>query len=152
VPSRPLSRDRALEVRLHSRAGICAGDVARDRTSRAAAVAVLALTAPCRPDVVATVRRRIASVPSREVEWPPRTVQIQLLTSSERVTQGFVRLAGPAGVTVEQVTYTDKLGHTLRVLRLRRHGVVVGDFRTVEELGRQVDLGTLSEEDHDGGS
>jgi len=152
VPSRPLSRDRTLEVRLHSRAGTCAGDVARDRTDRAAAVAVLALTVPCRPDVVATVLRRIASVPSREVEWPPRTVQIDLLSSSERVTLGTVRLTGPGGVSVGHVTYTDKLGHTHRVLRLRRHGVFVGDFRTVEELGRQVDLATLREEDHAEGS
>jgi hypothetical protein len=149
VPSRPLSRDRALEVRLHSRAGTCAGDVARSRTSRAAAVAVLALTAPCRPDVVATVRARIASVPARDVEWPPRTVQIDLLSSSERVTLGSVRLTGPGGVTVEHVTYTDKLGHTRRVLRLRRHGLFVGDFRTVDELGREVELATLREEDPD---
>jgi len=101
---------------------------------------------------VATVLRRIASVPSREVEWPPRTVQIDLLSSSERVTLGTVRLTGPGGVSVEHVTYTDKLGHTHRVLRLRRHGVFVGDFRTVEELGRQVDLATLREEDHAEGS
>lgn len=95
---------------------------------------------------MATVRARIASVPSRAVEWPPRTVQIDLLESSERVTLGSVRLTGSGGVTVEHVTYTDKLGHTRRVLRLRRHGVFVGDFRTVEELGREIDLATLRED------
>jgi hypothetical protein len=49
-------------------------------------------------------------------------------------------------VSVEHVTYTDKLGHTRRVLRLKRHGVFVGDYRTVDELARHVDVGALREE------
>ena len=51
------------------------------------------------------------------------------------------------GVTVEHVTYTDKIGYTRKVLRLKRHGVFIGDYRTVEELGRQVDVATLTEEE-----
>ena len=47
---------------------------------------------------------------------------------------------------MEHVTYTDKLGYTRRVLRLERHGVFVGDFRTVEELGQHVDVATLRED------
>lgn len=146
MPSRPLSADRSLEVRLHTRAGTVASAVGHGTTTRAAAVAVLSLVAPCRPDVVRTVRARIGSVRSREVEWPPLPVQIELLSSAERVTLGDVRLTGPGGVTVEHVTYTDKLGYTRKVLRLRRHGVFVGDYRTVDELGRQVDLATLREQ------
>jgi hypothetical protein len=92
------------------------------------------------------VLARVGSIPPAEVEWPPRSVQIALLDSSFRVTLGDVRLTGPGGVTVEHVTYTDKLGYTRRVLRLKRHGVFVGDFRTVEELGRHVDVATLREE------
>lgn len=147
MPSRPLSADRSLEVRLHTRAGTAASAVGHGWTTRAAAVAALSLVVPCRPDVVRTVVARIRSVRSRDVEWPPLPVQAELLDSAERVTLGHVRLTGPGGVTVEHVTYTDKLGYTRRVLRLRRHGVFVGDFRTVEELGRQVDLATLREQE-----
>ena len=147
MPSRPLSADRTLEVRLHSRAGTLASAVARGVTTRGQAVAVLSLIAPCRPELTERVLARVGSVPAAEVEWPPRSVQIALLDSSLRVTKGTVRLAGPGGVTVEHVTYADKLGYTRRVLRLARHGVGAGDFRTVEELGKHVDVGTLREAD-----
>jgi hypothetical protein len=146
MPSRPLSADRTLEVRLHTRAGTLASAVARGVTTRGQAVAALSLLAPCRPELTERVLARVGSIPPAEVEWPPRSVQIALLDSSFRVTLGDVRLTGPGGVTVEHVTYTDKLGYTRRVLRLKRHGVFVGDFRTVEELGRHVDVATLREE------
>ena len=149
MPSRPLSADRSLEVRLHTRAGTAASAVGHGWTTRAAAVAALSLVAPCRPDVVGTVRARIGSVRPRMVEWPPLPVQIELLDSAERVTLGLVKLTGPGGVTVEHVTYTDKLGYTRKVLRLRRHGVFVGDFRTVAELGAEVDLADLREQPDD---
>ena len=55
-------------------------------------------------------------------------------------------------MTVQHVTYTDKLGYTRRVLRLARHGVLVGDCRTVEELGRHVDVDTLREDGNEAGS
>jgi hypothetical protein len=147
MPSRPLSADRSLEVRLHTRAGTLASAVVRGVTTRPSAVAELALVAPCRTELHERVLARIASVPSAEVEWPPRSVQIGLLDSSIRVTLGTVKLTGPGGVTVEHVTYTDKIGHTRRVLRLKRHGVFIGDFRTVAELGRHVDVSTLTEEE-----
>lgn len=147
MPSRPLSRDRAAEVRLHTWAGTHASKVVKRRMSRGAAVAVLSLVAPCRPELVRAVIDRIAAGSPTAADWPPRSVQLGLLMSAERVTLGLVHLTGPGGVTVEQVTYTDKLGYTRRVLRLRRHDVFIGDFRTVEELSRQVDLGTLRESD-----
>jgi hypothetical protein len=147
MPSRPLSADRSLEVRLHTRAGTLASAVTRGATTRARAVAALALVAPCRPELTERVRARVGSVPAAEVEWPPRSVQLDLLKSSERVTLGAVKLTGPGGVTVEHVTYTDKIGHSHRVLRLKRHGVFVGDFRSVEELGRQIDVATLREDE-----
>jgi hypothetical protein len=146
VPSRPLSADRSLEVRLHTRAGTLASAVARGATSRGHAVAALSLVAPCRPELSSRVRGRVGSIPAAAVEWPPRSVQIDLLASAERVTLGDVKLTSPGGVTVEHVTYTDKLGHTHRVLRLKRHGVFVGDFRSVEELGRRVDVATLRDD------
>jgi hypothetical protein len=149
MPSRPLSADRTLEVRLHTRAGTLAGAVARGVTSRGHAVAELSLIAPCRPELAERVLARVGSVGPAAVEWPPRSLQIALLGSSLRVTLGSVRLTGPGGVTVEHVTYTDKLGYTRRVLRLKRHGAFVADFRTVEELGKHVDVGTLRGERED---
>jgi hypothetical protein len=149
MPSRPLSADRSLEVRLHTRAGTLASAVARGLVTHGRAVAALSLVAPCRPELTERVRDRIASVPSADVEWPPRSVQITLLDSSFRVTLGTVRLTGPGGVTVQHVTYTDKLGYERRVLRLKRHGVFVGDFRSVEELGRHVDVAGLREDEPD---
>jgi hypothetical protein len=146
MPSRPLSADRSLEVRLHSRAGTLASAVARGLITRDRAVAALSLVAPCRPELAERVRARIDSVPSADVEWPPRSVQISLLDSSFRVTLGGVRLTGPGGVTVEHVTYTDKLGYERRVLRLKRHGVFVGDYRSVEDLARHVDVASLRED------
>jgi hypothetical protein len=146
MPSRPLSADRSLEVRLHTRAGTLASAVARGVTARGDAVATLSLIAPCRPELSVRVLARIASVPESAVEWPPRSVQIGLLSSTERVTLGDVKLTGPGGVTVEHVTYTDKLGYTHRVLRLKRRGVFVGDYRSVEELGRHVDVAALRED------
>jgi hypothetical protein len=147
MPSRPLSADRSLEVRLHTRAGTLASAVAHGATTRGQAVATLSLLVPCRPELHERALARIASVPAATVEWPPRSVQVDLLSSSRRVTLGSVRLRGPEGVTVEHVTYTDKLGYRRRVLRLKRHGVFVGDYRTVEELGREVDVATLHEDE-----
>jgi hypothetical protein len=151
MPSRPLSADRTLEVRLHTRAGTLASATARGAITRGQSVAALSLIAPCRPELTERVLIRIGSVTPAEVEWPPRSVQVALLESALRVTRGVVSLTGPAGVTVQHVTYTDKLGYTRRVLRLARHGVLVDDYRTVEELGRHVDVDSLTEEGSDAG-
>ena len=145
MPSRPLSRERAVEVRLHTWAGTQASKVAKRLMSREEAVAALALIAPCRNDLVRTVIDRLAAGSPTATDWPPRSVQVGLLESAERVTLGIVQLTGPGGVTVEHVTYTDKLGYRRKVLRLRRHGVFVRDFRTVEELAKEVNLATLRE-------
>jgi hypothetical protein len=150
MPSRPLSADRTLEVRLHTRAGTLASAVARGVTTRGQAVAALSLIAPCRPELTERVLARIGSIPPAEVEWPPRLVQLALLDSAFLVTQGTVLLGGPGGTTVQHVTYTDKLGYIRRVLRLARHGTLVGDYRTVEELGRHVDVDSLSGGEADG--
>ena len=54
-------------------------------------------------------------------------------------------------MTVEHLTYTDKLGHPRKVLRLQRNGVFIRDFRTVAELATEVDLATLRDNsDSDG--
>ena len=64
MPSRPLSADRTLEVRLHTRAGTLASAVARGVTTRGQAVAALSLIAPCRPELTERVLARIGSIPS----------------------------------------------------------------------------------------
>jgi hypothetical protein len=151
VPSRPLSRDRAAEVRLHTWAGTYASKVAKHQMSRGEAVAVLAMVAPCRPDLLRTVIGRLAAGSPTAADWPPRSVQLGLLESAERVTLGAVPLTGPGGVTVQHVTYTDKLGYQRKVLRLGRHGAFIRDFRTVEELAKEVDLSTLRERDEPDG-
>jgi hypothetical protein len=151
MPSRPLSADRTLEVRLHTRAGTLSSATARGVITHGQAVAALSLVAPCRPELTERVLTRIGSVPPAEVEWPPRSVQVVLLESALRVARGIVSLTGPAGVSVQHVTYTDKLGYTRRVLRLARHGVLVGDYRTVDELGRHVDVDSLTEDGGDAG-
>ena len=145
MPSRPLSPDRAAEVRLHTWAGTHASKAVKRRMSREAAVAALAMVAPCRPDLVRTVIERLAAGGPTAVNWPPRSLQLDLLLAAERVALGLVPLAGPGGVTVDQVTYTDELGHRRRVLRLRRHGAFVSDYRSVRELAREVDVDALRE-------
>jgi hypothetical protein len=143
MPSRPLSRDRATEVRLHTWAGTHASKVAKRRMSRGSAVAVLAMVAPCRPELVQAVIDRLVAGSPIAADWPPRSVQVSLLRSAEQVTQGLVHLTGPGGVTVEHVTYADKLGYPRKVLRLHRNGIFIRDFRTAEELAKEVDLTTL---------
>ena len=145
MPSRPLSRDRAAQVRLQTWAGTHASKVAKRQLTRGSAVAALAMVAPCRPELVRSVIDRMVKGSPTAADWPPRSVQVSLLESAERVTLGAVHLTGPGGVTVEHVTYTDKLGYTRKVLRLRRNGVFIRDFRTVEELAKEVDLATLRE-------
>ena len=57
------------------------------------------------------------------------------------------RLPGPGGITVEQVDFEDKAGHRLRVLRARQYGVFLGDFRSIEELAKVLDVSGLVEDD-----
>jgi hypothetical protein len=143
VPSRPLSPDRSAQVRLHTWAGTHASKVVKRTMTRPAAVAVLSLVAPCRPDLVRAVIDRVRAGSPTATDWPPRSVQLDLLLSVEQVTLGALPLVAPDGVTVEHLTYRDKLGYTRRVLRLRRDGVLVRDCSAVEALGREIDLTSL---------
>jgi hypothetical protein len=55
-------------------------------------------------------------------------------------------MRGPNGVVVEVIRYVDKLGYDRKVYRLSRHRVFIGEYKTPEELGKQVDLATVVEE------
>jgi hypothetical protein len=145
---RPLTPDQHARIALGARAGVLAIDVVKGQAAAERAVAELALIVPGRPDLVdesmAVVER------GREVrlaDWPPSATTLMLLGRAKRVTLGRVKLVGPNGVSVEQVTVVWNDGNPPRqVLRLRRHGRFVGDDRTVQELARHVDVATLVEE------
>ena len=49
------------------------------------------------------------------------------------------------------VSYVDKMETRRQVYRLKQNGVWIGDYKTVEELSKHVDLSTLVE-DAAGGS
>jgi hypothetical protein len=112
------------------------------------AVARLALDAPCRPELVDNVAAAVEHGRAlRLAEWPPTETTVMLLRRAEQVALGRVKLIGPDGASVEQVTLTGKRdGPPIRYLRLRHHGHHVGDYRAVEELARHVHLATLVEE------
>ena len=143
VPSRPLSPDRAAQVRLHTWAGTHASRVVKRTMSEPAAVAALSLVAPCRPDLVRVVIDRVRAGSPTAADWPPRSVQLDLLLAVEQVVLGFVPLSGPDGVTVEHLSYRDKLGRDLKVLRVRREGVLVRDCADARALSREVALAML---------
>jgi hypothetical protein len=145
---RPLTPDRAAEIALDADAGNLAIAVSKKQVTEQQAVARLALIAPGRPDLVAAVAAVVEHGRAvRLADWPPADTTLMLLRRAERVTLGRVKLVGPDGVSVEQVTLTGKQGGPpVRFLRLRHHGRHVGDYRTVEQLARHVDLATLVEE------
>jgi len=68
------------------------------------------------------------------------------VTKAKAVHLGEVKLRGPNGETVEVVAYVDKMQTHRQVYRLQRHGVWVGDYKTVDEFGKHVDLATLVED------
>jgi hypothetical protein len=67
----------------------------------------------------------------------------------KRVHLGEMRLRGESGEVVDLVTYVDKMQQTRRVYRLSRPGIFIGEYKTVEELAKHVDLATLVEDDPD---
>jgi hypothetical protein len=145
---RPLTEDRRIDVLLDARSGVLAIQVVKGEVRPERAVAELALIAACRADLVdemLALVRRARSL--RVADWPPVVTTLMLLERTRRVTLGDVALVGPGGVRIEQVTLTGKSGGPpVRYLRLRRHGSYVGDYRTVEQLAKQIDISTLVEE------
>jgi hypothetical protein len=56
-------------------------------------------------------------------------------------------MRGPDGVRVEVVSYVDKMLTPRDVYRLKRHGSWVGDYKSIEELRKHVDLAELVEDE-----
>jgi len=133
---------------LDAAAGNLAIALSKPQVTEQQAVAQLALDAPCRPDLLDSVATDIERGRARRlVNWPPAETTAMLLRRAEQVTLGRVKLVGPDEVSPDQVTLIGKReGTPIRYLRLRHHGHHVGDYRTVEELARHLDLATLVEE------
>ena len=147
MPSRPLSPDRHAITQLHTRIDVEAIAVTKGETDRADAVARLAtLVPPTRVDLVDEVMARIGTRKADRKDWPPYSLVCELVIKAKAVHLGEVKLRGPNGETVEAVSYVDKMQTRRQVYRLQRHGVFIGDYKTVDELGRRVDLPTLVED------
>ena len=147
---RPLTPDRYASVTLYTDAGTFAVRIARREMTEPAAVAGLALDVPPgRTDIldgVAATIRNPAMTRAADLDWPPRASQLALLARARRVMVGDVALVGPGGARVEQVEVTWPGQPARRLLRLTVAGRHVGDYRSVDELARRVDLSTLIEE------
>jgi hypothetical protein len=147
MPSRPLSPDRHAITQLHTRIDVEAIAVTKGETGRGAAVARLAtLVPPTRLDLVDEVMARIGTRKADRKDWPPYRLVCELVTRVKATHLAEVKLRGPDGETVEVVSYVDKMQTRRDVYRLRRHGRHVGDYKSVEDPGKQVDLATLLED------
>ncbi len=142
----PLGDERSYR-QLDTRIGNLAAAVAEGRLDRRHAVALIALAAPGRPDLLDRAtdsERRITGSPLGR--WPPSETVLNLLEAARRVTLGDTALVGPDGIRVEQAQVSDPDGDTRTLLRLTRNGQPVGECRTVKELAQQVDVSTLAED------
>jgi len=151
MPSRPLSANTWVVVKLQTWIDAEAIDVTESRTDMRSAVARLVqLVPPTRVDLVDQVLVRLDRRGPDQVECPPIQLVQQLAYRVKRVHLGEVRMSGPNGEVVDLVRYTDKLGYDRRVYRLHRLGRFVGEYKTSEELGEVVDLAELVEDDETG--
>jgi hypothetical protein len=152
MPSRPLSADRKAVTQLHTRIDVEAIAITKGDVDRSAAVPRLAvLVPPLRIDLVDEVLYRIGKRRMDRVPGPPYPLVCELAAKVKAVHLGEVELRGPDGETVEVVSYVDKMQTRRDVYRLRKRGAFIGDYKTVDELGKHVDLATLVE-DAAGGS
>jgi hypothetical protein len=123
-----------------------AADVESGVLERRQAVAQLALAARGRTDlldrILETERRMTHSPLDR---WPPTATVLDLLSAARRVASGDAALVGPGGVRVEQTVLRTHDGPRTLLRLSRRDGPVVHRW-TVEELARDVDLATLTED------
>ena len=112
------------------------------------AVARLALLVPpARQDLVDEVLERIGRRDPGRFSWPPIGVVHELIHRVGDVHRGEAKPRGPKGEVVEVIDYVDKTWSRRQVYRLSRRGVFMGEYKTPGELGRQVDLAELVEDD-----
>jgi hypothetical protein len=152
MPSRPLSADTKAVVKLQTRLDVEAMDITKGGTDMPAAVARLTqLIPPARIDLVDQVLVRVGHRDlDQTLDWAPVHLVHQLAFRVKRMHLGEVRMRGPNGVVVQIVTYVDKMQQTRRCYRLSQHGVLRGEYKSPEELGKVIDLAELVEEDDPG--
>jgi hypothetical protein len=146
MPSRPLSADRSAVVKLQTRLDVEAMALTKDRTGMPAAVARLAqLVPPARVDLVDEVLVRVGRRDLDQTrDWPPVHLVHQLAFRVKRLHLGEVRMRGPNGVVVDVIRYRDTMQQDRRVYRLMTgRGVLVGEYKTPDELAKAVDLAEL---------
>lgn len=152
MPSRRLSPDRQAITRLHSRIDVEAIAVTKGETDRSAAVPrLVALVPPTRVDLIGEVMARIGTRRADRKNWPPYSLVCELASKVKAAHLGEVKLRGPDGQTVEVVSYVDKMQTRRDVYRLSKCGAFIGDYKTVDELGKHVDPSSVAE-DAAGGS
>lgn len=148
MPPGALNQDRKAIVQLHTRLDVEAINISKGETDRAAAVPRLAaLVPPRRADLVDEVMYRIGRRKADRKTWPPYATVCELAAQVKAVHAGDVKLRGPNGEIVEVVSYIDKMQTRRDVYRLKQHSVFIGDYKSIEDLGRHVDLSTLIEEE-----
>lgn len=148
MPSRPLSADTRVVVKLQTRADVEAIAITKGEADKPAAVVRLAqLVPPARLDLIDEAMVRIGRRTADRMSWPPFALVAELAWRVKRLHAGEMRLRGESGEVVDVITYVDKMQQTRRVYRLQRHGVFIGEYKTPEELGKAVDLATLTEDD-----
>jgi hypothetical protein len=102
------------------------------------AVARVAMAAAGRPDLLdRVIGTEQLMAGARLAASPSTSTVLDLLAAARRVVAGESILVGPGGVRVEQD------GHRLRLVR---PGAPAGDFDSVEDLARHVDLSALAAE------
>jgi hypothetical protein len=143
-----LSADQLAHISLHAWAGNFAEDLTRRPAGRPAAVARLALVAPCRPDIIDgvldVVEGRVNPSHRDIADWPPRAIVVDLLTAARRVTTGEIALIGPGGIRVEQTRVDRHDGHGPRpALQVLHDGHLIATVRTTDDLTRHLDLNQL---------
>ena len=155
MPSRPLNADRSAVVKLQTRLDVEAMAITTGTTDTPAAVARLVqLVPPARVDLVDEVLSRVGRRDlGRTLGWPPPHLVHDLVFRVKTVHLGEVAMRGPNGIRVDVIRYTDRMGNDRKVYRVRRHGVLVGEYKTPDELAKVVDLAELIEdgEPHDDG-
>jgi hypothetical protein len=145
---RPLSADTSAVVKLQTRLDVEAIAVTKGEVDEPAAVAHLVqLIPPARVDLVNDVMARIGRRKADRKDWPPFWLVCELASKVKRAHAGEVRLRGESGEVVDVLAYVDKMQQTRQVYRLTRHGVLIGEYKTVDELAKVVNLAELVEDD-----
>ncbi len=137
-------------VKLHTQLDVEAANITKGGTDMPAAVARLTqLVPPARTDLVDEV---LVLVGRRDLnltrDWPPVQLVHQLAFRVKRMHLGETRMRGPEDVIVDVIRDRDTMQQDRRVYRaMTRLGVLVGEYKTPDELAKVIDLAELVEDE-----